>query len=324
MRAHIEKSGPAEVDVCYDWQMPNRVICCVLATAIALSACDRGPAPSRDAAAPEVSKASTVVADQSIATSAQSDQRPSPDPRRRPDRDYRVVHVIVALCDNANQGIVKVPAELGNGQDPRNSLYWGAMYGVKTFLSRSSQWQRVDAEPWTGGDTTVLDAAVFRATLDGQTVYLIAEAYDGAAMRTAVDRLLACAAGSHDVTVKLTGESGASIAAGGLADLICFVGHNGLMDFKLDATPEPAVGDQPGGAMVFACKSSPYFDATLTNLGCPPLVTTHGLMAPEAYVLDAAVRAWATDAPPASSAAVAYAKYQKCSLAAANRLFGVR
>ena len=41
-------------------------------------------------------------------------------------RSFKVVHVFVALCDNRHQGIVPVRAELGNGQDPRTNLYWGA------------------------------------------------------------------------------------------------------------------------------------------------------------------------------------------------------
>src|SRR5262245_57039506 len=52
----------------------------------------------------------------------------------------RVVHVLVALCDNENQGIVPVPAAIGNGEDPPKNLYWGAAFGVKTFFTRSKNW----------------------------------------------------------------------------------------------------------------------------------------------------------------------------------------
>jgi hypothetical protein len=52
----------------------------------------------------------------------------------------RTIHVFVALADNANQGIVPVPAKLGNGEDPEHNLYWGSAFGVKTFFSRSSDW----------------------------------------------------------------------------------------------------------------------------------------------------------------------------------------
>jgi hypothetical protein len=36
----------------------------------------------------------------------------------------RVVHVFVALADNQHQGIIPVPAVLGNGVDPVRNLYW--------------------------------------------------------------------------------------------------------------------------------------------------------------------------------------------------------
>ena len=52
---------------------------------------------------------------------------------------------------------------------------------------------------------------------------------------------------------------------------------------------------------------------------------TYGLMAPEAYTLDAIIRSWAAGDNPDTvrlKAAQAYAKYQKCSLPAAKRLFG--
>ena len=37
----------------------------------------------------------------------------------------KVIHVLVALCDNENQGIVPVPAFLGNGEDTQRNLYCG-------------------------------------------------------------------------------------------------------------------------------------------------------------------------------------------------------
>ena len=52
----------------------------------------------------------------------------------------RVVHVFVALADNQHQGIVPVPAALGNGRDPLRNLYWGAAFGVKTYFKASREW----------------------------------------------------------------------------------------------------------------------------------------------------------------------------------------
>ena len=42
----------------------------------------------------------------------------------------KTIHVFVALYDNKYQGIIPVPQKIGNGQDPRLNLYWGAGYGV--------------------------------------------------------------------------------------------------------------------------------------------------------------------------------------------------
>src|SRR5688572_22804615 len=38
------------------------------------------------------------------------------DPKQPPEA--QVIHIFVALCDNKYQGIVPVPAKIGNGQDP--------------------------------------------------------------------------------------------------------------------------------------------------------------------------------------------------------------
>jgi hypothetical protein len=77
--------------------------------------------------------------------------------------------------------------------------------------------------------------------------------------------------------------------------------------------------------VVLACKSRAFFAEPLREAGCPPLVTTTGLMAPEAYTLDAIVRGWAGGDPPdrtRRAAARAYARYQRISVKAAERLFG--
>ena len=87
-----------------------------------------------------------------IALTLLADSAPSPPPgaaiRARIASDAQagkplVAHVIVALCDNRYQGIVPVPRRLGNGQDPRSNLYWGAAYGVRTYFPRRGGWQTV-------------------------------------------------------------------------------------------------------------------------------------------------------------------------------------
>ncbi len=38
------------------------------------------------------------------------------------DTSFKTIYIYVALCDNKYQGIVPVPAKIGNGQDPNNKL----------------------------------------------------------------------------------------------------------------------------------------------------------------------------------------------------------
>src|SRR5437879_1396857 len=59
------------------------------------------------------------------------------------DSRPRTIHVFVALADNQHQGIVPDPARLGNGDDPDHNLYWGSAYGVRTFFSRSVDWELI-------------------------------------------------------------------------------------------------------------------------------------------------------------------------------------
>jgi hypothetical protein len=240
-------------------------------------------------------------------------------------RDYKVVHVFVALADNDNQGIVKVPPALGNGQDPNGNLYWGAMYGVRTFFSRSPHWTVLPVNQPREREGRVLQRALFRGKDLAPPVYVLAEAYDGAEMKVALADFLQAAAGWSETTLRVAAPEGATyLRAGGSADLVCFIGHNGLMDLRLDSYPEHRGQPNPKAAVVLACKSAEYFAEPLRKAKCRPLVTTTGLMAPEAYTLDAIVRSWAEGEPPRTvrgKAAEAYDKYQKCGLSAAERLF---
>jgi hypothetical protein len=207
--------------------------------------------------------------------------------------------VFVALADNARQGIVPVPAKLGNGDDPTNNLYWGAAYGVKTYFKRHAAWA---ALPSAGAlPPHVLDRVVFehRAT---KTV-LTADAYRGIAIKNAVEDFLAAAAGAD-------------------VELAVYVGHDGLMDFALEKLPAKA-DDKARDAIILACASKAYFDKPLAAAGARPLLWTTGLMAPEAYTLAAALDGWVareSDTQIRDRAADAYHQYQKCGVKAARRL----
>jgi len=235
-----------------------------------------------------------------------------------------VAHVVVALCDNENQGIVRVPEHLGNGQDPHANLYWGAAYGVRTYFTRSAAW-RLAAQP-QAPTADVLEKVVMhspRTAGRASDYFVVAEAWDGRKMADAVARFLRLAAGRDAEEITL--PSGAVVTAGGAAHLVVFVGHNGLMDAPAETVPDGARRAAPRASAVLACASRSYFLNHLERGESYPLLLTTGLMAPEAYTLDAMVREWFAQADPASTclaAARAYDRFQHCGVAAAKRLFG--
>jgi hypothetical protein len=231
-----------------------------------------------------------------------------------------VIHVFVALCDNVNQGIVPVSASLGNGDNPATNLYWGAAFGVKTFFSRSKDWQLVSqvANP----RPPVLERLVFKHR--HRDLFIVADAYRGKEIAQATRDFLEAAAGRPGDAVKIKSAAGEiEFNADGSAEVVAYVGHNGLMDFDLHVPPR-ARDERGRKAIILACASKQYFHKLLQQTGASPLLWTTHLMAPEAYVLSAAIDGWMnkeSDEEVCVRAAKAYHKYQNCGLKAANRLF---
>ena len=240
--------------------------------------------------------------------------------------DPIIIQVSVALADNENQGIIPVPQSIGNGQDARTNLYWGARYGVKTYLIRDGGWEKVAVSK--PDDKRILERLVLKKVFSRNghdvPVYLIADAWDGKYIRDTIIQFLNYNAGKDVINIQL-GEK--TIQTGGNAHLISYVGHNGLMDYSDVMTPEAEAGKKANDAIVLACMSKSYFFARLVKLKAHPLVLTTGLMAPEAYSLNAAIIEWVSrgnDMQVRKAAAVSYNKYQKTGRRAAERLFDVK
>ena len=231
----------------------------------------------------------------------------------------KVIHVLVALADNANQGIVPVPAKLGNGLDPERNLYWGSAFGVKTFFSRSSEWMLVAKGLRPKGE--VLERCIFKNR--AQNVYLVADAYRGDQIRQTVTDFFNSAAGGNAETVLVkVGGHDVSLQAGGDAAVIAYVGHDGLMDFQLEKYPRKQNAGKRR-VIILACASKQYFGAPLHDTGADPLLWTTNLMAPEAYTLKSALDGWIlgeNDEQVRERAAQAYDHYQKCGIKGARRL----
>jgi hypothetical protein len=231
----------------------------------------------------------------------------------------RTVHVFVALADNVNQGIVPVPARLGNGQDPEHNLYWGAAAGVKTFFVRSPEWQLLSQRQKTKPE--VLERVVFKHRT--ANVYLVADAYQGNRIQQAIIDFLEAAAGANPEKLAVRiGASEVTVNAGGNANLVAYIGHEGFMDFQLASLPRQS-NPARREAIVLACISKTYFAEPLRAAGAHPLLWTTGLMAPEAYTLKSALDGWILDESGEQirqRAAQAYDHYQKCGMKGARRL----
>jgi hypothetical protein len=227
----------------------------------------------------------------------------------------RTIHVVVALCDNVNQGIVPVPKSLGNGQDAKNNLYWGAGFGVKTFFKNSKEWTLVKtvANP----KEHILERILFKHKTSN--TYLLADAYDGAKIKNTTVDLLDFSAGNKPEKINL---DSISLEFGGKSNLLVYIGHDGLMDFRLETTPTKA-NDKKRETIILACASKNYFAEHLRITGASPLLWTTNLMCPEAYTLKAAVEGWIkneTNEQIRERAAAAYHEYQKCGLKGARNL----
>jgi hypothetical protein len=231
------------------------------------------------------------------------------------DSLVKTIHVFVALCDNKYQGIVPVPASIGNGQDPKTNLYWGAAHGVKTFFSKSKEWKLVSSQAKPAAN--ILERLLFKHKT--KDVYLLADAYDGQFIKQTTIDFLNASSGKNKIELK---DREKKIYFGGASNLLAYIGHDGLMDFSLQQQFTNA-STKKRETIILACYSKNYFSPHLKSTGASPLVWTSGLMAPEAYTLHDAIHEWVNDASDSrirDAAAAAYSKYQKCSLKAAKNL----
>ncbi len=229
----------------------------------------------------------------------------------------KTIHVFVALCDNINQGIVPVPKSIGNGQDPKNNLYWGAGYGVKTFFKvKTRDWELVRSIP--SEDPNVLERLLFKHATKG--VYMLADAYDGAKIKTSIEDFLKSSNGQIPIQIK---EKESVLDFGGGSDLLAYVGHDGLMDFDVNVSYKESI-TKTRDVIILACYSKNYFSTEVKKAKANPILWTTHLMAPEAYTLKAAIDGWVREESGSQideRAAQSYHKYQKCGIRGARNLF---
>ncbi|MGQ2985171.1 hypothetical protein [Flavobacterium sp.] len=228
----------------------------------------------------------------------------------------KTIHIFVALCDNKYQGIVPVPAGIGNGQDPNSNLYWGCGYGIRTYFKKSKEWKFLRSTK-SGGD--ILERIVFRHAAKPDQ-YLVADAYDGQYIKQCTQDFLNSSAGKRKDAITIEDKT---IGIGGNAQLLGYIGHDGLMDFELDETYKNT-DKKKRDVIILACFSKMYFGPHLEHANVDPLVWTSHLMAPEAYTIHDAITGYLageTNEQIRTRAAKAYNTHQKCGEKAARKLF---
>ena len=225
------------------------------------------------------------------------------------------IHIIVPLCDNKNQGIVTVSSDLGNGKSPKKNLYWGALYGVKTYFKKSKNWTLL--KTYTPTSKVIAERCVFKHISKNE--FIVADAYWGNKIYDANVDLINFAYGLKKNHITIDNQQ---IGIQGSSKLLIYAGHNGLMDFNLKLkTSQQSKSSIP--VVVLACKSNQYYTPIFNKLGIKSVLMTKSFMAPEAYTIEAVCNHWINGHKNGFQliAAKAYASYQRCSVKAALTVF---
>lgn len=231
------------------------------------------------------------------------------------DSTYQSIHIFVALCDNENQGIVKVLASIGNGQKPSTNLYWGCGYGIKTFFKKSAEWKLLKTS--TINDT-IMERLVFKHA--SQKYYLVADAYNGKYIAQCISDFLSSACGRWKDTVHI--NDNLTIGCCGNSQLVSYIGHDGLMEHILNDRFTNTDGKKRD-VIILACTSRTFFSPYLEPANVNPIVWTKHFMAPEAYTIHDAITGYVkkeSNQEILERAIKAYATYQKCGIRGAKSI----
>jgi hypothetical protein len=215
------------------------------------------------------------------------------------EAERKRIHVFVALADNQHQGIAKVPAKIGNGDDAASNLYWGTTDGFKSVFGRSKSWklEKTEANP----SAEILERCSYRHV--SKDCVLVAEAWRGKNIHQCLEAFF-----DHLSYRK--------------SNLTAFIGHNGLMDGPVSCPAVDTVSTTD--AIILCCLSASWFKPHLQSLVARPVLTTEQFMYPGSFLLRDALDVWLRNGSRSEirlAAARAYAANQKISVKAAAGVF---
>jgi len=246
----------------------------------------------------------------------------NPSPPKESNRDFNVIHTFVALCDNKSQGIAPVPAKIGNGNDPANNLYWGCSDGSRAYFSKSKKWQRLSVTK-VAEQTEILERMIFQHK---QTrTLLVIDAWRGSSIKTCMKQFGESLSGQRYESIAVEDSKGKHLVnISGGADLLAFIGHNGLMEFSLPPLSANPQRKQVVSTVVLCCQSKRFFTKHIEPSGAEAILMTASNMYPGAFILHDVIEGWLKKENPSQlrlRAAKAYAKNQKISTKSALNVF---
>jgi hypothetical protein len=244
-----------------------------------------------------------------------------------------VVQVHVPLCDN--RILACGNTRIGNGDDAAENLYWGTDEGfLGWFHRRGSGWTEV-ARTAPGGD--VVEERVWRRRFTpGERwrargvkrsfdVYVVATAWRGTSVDAGLQAYVDDLYGGRARSVK---AGDVTLAAGGAAHIVAYVGHNRWMDYeRYDWDAAARHAGTPGaikGTIAVACKTAEYLDADVPAPARVPLLMTTDFMFAAAGSMEGAVRVFAEGggfAEMRAAAAQAYAESEQKPVKRVRGLF---
>ncbi len=233
----------------------------------------------------------------------------------------KVIHVFVALCDNATQGIQPVGKAIGDGNKPDANLYWGCSDGMQRYFAKSKLWNKLETHKPQSSDKTspIMRRIIFQHKRTGSL--LVADAYQGKYIKQCITNYLNASSGSYRAVVEVKSLK-RKLQVGAGADLTAYIGHNGLMEFKVDTTAANSVPKMD--TITLCCISDDYFNKYLQKTKTTSILQTKSLMYPGSFILHDALEGWfrnETKAQIRTRAAKAYAKNQKISVNGGYSIF---
>jgi len=228
----------------------------------------------------------------------------------------RTIHVLVPLCNSEHDRMVGTSTGCDYDK-PSTNLFWGAIYGVKTFFkSDLENWEHIYDIQYT--ESSIVERAIFKHKKEDVT--LIADAYNGKMLDLALIDFYQSLDGSKKenfLLLDLDFEIDVNIY--GSADLVVFVGQYKKVDYKFNLDEKSNIE-----TMILTCFSQLNFCNAISRTSTTPLLLTTNALAPEAYSISGALNSWILNKDSEeiiNQAAYEYNYYQKCGIKAAQSLF---